>query len=510
MKNNTHRWKSFNTILVFVVFLGICISSWSVLHGDINFNTDIARDFLLLEDVVDNHNLSLIGPKAGGIAGVFHGPLWMYMHVPAYFIGHGDPIIIGWFWILLVSITSGILYFVCDKLFGKTQGLVAAALFATYSFDIGRTLFNPFGAVIVAPLFSYTLLRYLRSQKMRYLLYTYFLIGILIQFQIAFGGPILMLTILLTSLFIAKHKEYKHLTAYLALLPPLASYFLFEIRNNFLQLRSIISFLTSHETAPLSLLSKLSDRIMGILFLHNYFIKGQIYWLTGVLFLCCLVILLRKNKAGKLLHKDVYSLLAYLYGGYWILSLFFGGIVWSYYVWPFIPLLIIHFSSMMDTMNNKVWMSIVSIIIVWQLFLGYNDIIALSKFSGKEASSWKASKDMSELVFNSNDEDFGYYIFTPELFGYTPRYAMDFSQKAHIHTAYPFQKKKITYLIMIPPNNNGTTQDMSWWKTKEVGIDKKPVKIIHMSDYIIEKYELSEKEISIPSNPNLIQGIYFR
>ncbi len=45
--------------LIFVVFLNIFLSTWSVRHNDLNLHADVARDFLLLNEL-DEKKLFLL------------------------------------------------------------------------------------------------------------------------------------------------------------------------------------------------------------------------------------------------------------------------------------------------------------------------------------------------------------------------------------------------------------------------------------------------------------------
>src|SRR6266567_938188 len=123
----------FGFVCFLIVLYSLFLSSAAVRNGDIGFNTDLARDFLLLQNIQDTHKLTLLGPRSGGIPGVFHGPLWAYINLPAYLIGHGDPVAVGWFWIGLIAVLIGITYFVGKKLVNNTVGLVAAVLVAVTS-----------------------------------------------------------------------------------------------------------------------------------------------------------------------------------------------------------------------------------------------------------------------------------------------------------------------------------------------------------------------------------------
>lgn len=494
---------------IIVTCVGICISAWSVLNGNIAFHTDIARDFLLLQDLVDKGDVSLIGPRAGGIQGLFHGPLWMYLHAPIYFIGHGNPVVIGWFWVLLSAVATGIIGWVGKKLFGRTEGLAAMALFSASLFDVTRGLYNPFGAVMIAPLFLYSLIKYTHTQKIRYVLWTYFFIGLLIQFQMAFGVPMLLLSLFITSYSIFRHKRYAHILFYFVILLPLSTHILFEVRNDFLQTRSIIAFLQHPKSTDLTFAQQAWEYLLaifnGVVILKKpmMFLSAPLIWLSGLW-------LYQENKIKKLPARDVYSTIFFLYIGFWVVALLFRGSIQSYYSWPFVTFTYLIFGSMLKIMNKKVWMFLICSMLGWHLTLGVIDAKKLSASIYVDGSSWITSHEMAQTVYASTKEDFGYFIFSPELFGYSPRYAMDYTQKEFTHKAFPFEKKKTTYLIIIPPRENGIEKDVDWWKANEIFIATSGAEIKRVGDYIIEKHTLTEEELAIPANPNLIQGIYFR
>jgi hypothetical protein len=64
---------SIKSFVFVLILINVFLSAWYVINGDIVFHTDIARDFLVLQDIVETHKPTLIGPRSGGISGVFHG-----------------------------------------------------------------------------------------------------------------------------------------------------------------------------------------------------------------------------------------------------------------------------------------------------------------------------------------------------------------------------------------------------------------------------------------------------
>jgi hypothetical protein len=184
---------SIDTALLLILLVAIFFLGWYPFHGDILFHTDIARDFLAIEDIVKNHHLTLLGPRSGGISGVFHGPLWFYISIPAFIIGHGNPVVVGWFWSFLSFITIGITYFVTLKLFDKRTALLSATSVALLSITSTNSLFNPYGAVMLSPIFFYLFYQYILKSSYLFLLLSIFTLGVIIQFQMAWGVPILFL-----------------------------------------------------------------------------------------------------------------------------------------------------------------------------------------------------------------------------------------------------------------------------------------------------------------------------
>lgn len=202
--------------------------------------------------------------------------------------------------------------------------------------------------------------------------------------------------------------------------------------------------------------------------------------------------------------------MAYLYIGYWTMTLAFNGTIWGYYIWPFTTFAIILFASLYGNLNKKIYFTLIAGILMWNTYNGLKDTQGVMNYIGKDGSSWQYNAKMAEDIFKNAGEDFGYYIFTPDLYGYTPRYAMNYTQKQFSYKAHAFEKRKLTYLIMTPAPPERKDLSPDWWKVNEVKISAKPVMTTKLQDNIVEKFELTPEEVAVPSNPNLIQGIYFR
>src|SRR5947208_2555439 len=112
--------------IVLLILYNLYLCCISVLNGEVNFFNDVARDFLLLQEL-DYKKIVFIGPRSN-TTGLFHGPLWTYINYPAYLLGHGNPVVVAWFWILLTIVFLIVSFFIAKKLFGTFPALVYSLL----------------------------------------------------------------------------------------------------------------------------------------------------------------------------------------------------------------------------------------------------------------------------------------------------------------------------------------------------------------------------------------------
>lgn len=490
--------------LLFLV-IGLCLSIFVYFSGGIFFHTDIARDFLLMEDIVKNHHIALIGPHTGGISGVFHGPAWLYLNLPAFVLGHGNPWIIGTFWLLLVLLSILILWYIGKLLFDQTTGLWSAGLYALYAIVYARNLLNPFGAVLLSAPFFYFVYLYTKTSQKVYLALAFFLLGMLIQFQIAFGAPILILTFFLVIRHVLRTKKFAHLLLFLFLLIPLSTYIVFELRHDFLQMRSVSTYLqTSHREQGVLWYVFPLVRIKTILESIQIFP----YWWANILLVFLGYVVLKKKKITR--KREVFKLFLYYFAGYWVLTVPYFGTIWQYYYWPFLPIIIILFVEILRYLSLKqraVLYGFVGIVILSQQLR-----LVFQTHMRTDASSWIFQEKIAQQIFDDAPKQFGYYVFTPDLFGYSPRYAMNYVAQTYTNKkAYAFEKKHITYLLIAPPPDDRLFLDGVWWKKHQVNIQGKPQRIFKYANrFRVEKYALLNNEQQVASDPNLIQSLIFR
>lgn len=494
------------------LFISLLLASWYAIHNTLHFHTDIARDFLLMEDMVVTHKPSLIGPRSGGIPGVFHGPLWLYMNLPVFFLSGGNPVATAWFWVALTVLSIGVVYLVTKRIANGTSALAASALYAFAIAGSAANFINPFGAVLLSPLFFYLFIRYRNTGRVLHLLGALFTLGLIIQFQMAWGVPILILSLPLIVHTIVKYRKPLHLASFAILGIPLSTFLVFDLRHQFLQMNSVINYLkgTNGDKATMGVWELVQSRISGMLSgMSLYFSQGNnlvLILLTSSFIVLC-ILYLRDKKTDK---KPVLYFL-YFYIGFWLLTLLFRGTMWNYYVWPFLPFFTIVVALMMNAVFRKRAPWVFTILFLLLTLLSVHALYPQTKsYFAQHSGLWHFYKTQADDIYKSAPNEFGWYVYSADQYGYSPKYALHYMQKSNEgKRGYEFQKKKTTYLIIFPSDNKYTNE--VWWKKDQIKINLEPKSTYsYNGGSYVERYDLSPKDIEVASDPNLIQDLLFR
>lgn len=506
------KYKIFIYSSLFFILICILLGSWNVINNDLNFHSDIARDFLLLEEM--QKKPILIGPRASGMDGVFHGPLWLYINYPAFYLAKGNPVIVGWFWIALTIAALFFNFILARKVFNQKTAIIFILLFSVQLIEYMNNLYNPVGALFIIPLFYYLILKYVETTKARFLIAQLFVAGLLIQFQMAIGVPLLILATGIDLFFIVKNKRYNHLLSFIILLIPLASFFLFELRHNFGQTQAVIKYISGNgKYGGMDLISSLSHRLHLATIVGLHFFKGKMEIFNIIPSYILAFFLFYSIKKKNQPERNKYLLFAYLYIGYYVLSLLHNGWVLKHYWFPLISLIFMIFASLTNYIKSKWFYSFIIIILFTNLITSFQQKIDDSKFFiGKEENSWQFQLKMLKTLYRDASEDFGLYLYSPDILGYQMKYAVLYGQRLNPGKKVSINNKKtVTYVITASPPNDRPDMNGSWWIINKVGITKKPTKIISFANgYKILKYNLLPKETLISSDPDLNDWLHYR
>lgn len=497
--------RSIFPVFILIVALTLLFASWSVMHGDINFISDVARDMFLFEEILQK-KLTLIGPRAS-VGGLFHGPLWSYLTLPGFIIGKGNPVVVGWYWIGLITLTLFAWYQVMKRLFGRPSAILGVLFTSLYFVFHSNSLFNPDGAMFLIPIFYFMVVRYGETVKLSYLVWALLLLGANIQFQMAIGVPFLILMFPLTAFIALKNKKPFHLLIF-ALIPVLLSNFiLFDFRHEHILIKNALRHLGTHDSAS-TISSLFWDRVMylysRIEFLRFGPPNGQIY--SMLLFVVFLIIQLIQN-----IHRNKYLLFLYFFLGYFGLSLLNRYNLLTHYVSPLIPFLFLIFCSFATSKYAKTFYILFACIYGLNIIGAYNYIQSLNRFIGYDQYSWKAMYEATFTLVKNEPEEFGYFVYAPDIVGYGPRYAMQYANKMNGNKGTAFEKKPITYLFIEPAARNNSFTSKDKWKRDQIHITSTPTltKSFYCG-YSYERHILTDEEQKQSFDPGVNPGLHYR
>jgi len=489
------------------VLVNLVLTAWYVLHDDIIFTADIARDFLLYREI-DAKKIILIGPRSS-VSGLFHGPLWLYLNYPAYLIGQGNPVIVGWYWVFLTILFLIVCFIIAEKLFDQLTAYFYVLMLSVYAVFHTKGLFNPHGVFFLLPMFYFLLIKYLETDKIYYLISHLIVGSLLIQFQIGIGIPYVILSSLLIIYHAFKNKKRAHLLILLLIPLFLGNFIIFDLRHDFTLTRGIQFFFLAHEREQqISYLSMARDNLRlivtgaEILRANPININFNLRIPITIIFAIFTWLQIKNN-----LHQKKYLIFLYLYLGYFILSFANKGFILYFYLYPQFSLVFLVFASFVTSNYKKIFIPIFLVILSFNFLTAIKDTREAKNYIGKNTESWKFLYQLSKKIYEQPEDTFGYFIYSPDAFGYQPKYAMFYTASLFNKKAFSFEKKPITYVIAAP---HPFMKDQ-WWRENQVNlIDEPEFTIPFGNGYKIEKYLLNEEQISVTFDPSINPGIHFR
>lgn len=501
----------------FCLFFCLLLNSLHLFKGDIAFHADIARDFLVMDEMVSNHKLTLIGPKSGGVTGVFHGPAWYYLSLPAFLLTHGNPASMGIFWFFLYLLGTICAYFLLRKLFDGQIALLTITLWSSLTIFLPQNFLQSTSAIFFTIPILYLLTNYLRSCHMYYLVAGLFCIGMVIQFQMAFGVPVLLAVSFYLVFFIMKQRHYLHLLAFLILLLPLSTYLLFDLRHDFLQINAVWQYFSSSKMAEFNFSYYLGNRLLALVncFAFCFSTFATLNILSGLVSL--LIFFVAPFFYRRVLPEYQHSfLISYLMiFGFWLLTIPFRGEIHPYYYEMLTPVICLWLTFFLSRGH---WQRLsrcflLSMIICNLLFGGYRGWVYINNADTADALYWRFYRQLANDVFaDSAGQDFSYYAWTPDQLGYPSKYAMLYMSKQGQQHIGVYQKTPLTYLLIAKNDaKHNPWVNPLYWRVSQVRINREPDYQWEYTDgFVVEKYLLSTTEAAVEADPNLISGLHFR
>lgn len=331
------------------------------------------------------------------------------------------------------------------------------------------------------------------------------LAGLITQFQMAVGVPLFLLLCLHTLYKSSVSRKWFQPLILLLITIPLATFIIFDFKYDWLQLKAFLAY--SDESAQVMDLSqRLDNRFLGLIDLQ--IIHNPSHQLHLALFVVVFFLTLKLGWSSK--HRSLCAIIVAYYLGYYLLSLKNDGVLLWHYIYPMMSFGVL-LITLLYTSSKKHLLSLVVLILMFNYFQANEFKKQSSEFIGKSQFSWRFLTTVADTVADSANDEFGYFVYSPDGFGYQPKYAMFYHLNRLESTVSYFEKRPQTFVIMAPVPSDRVDLDPNWWIKSELGIGSPPVSVVSFENgYQVREYQLTDEDLESPVNPYIDLGLNFR
>ena len=490
-----HVEHAFLVVLTLFFLLG---GAWYIIHGDITYISDIARDFLVFEEIAVK-KLVLLGPRASGMPGMFHGPLWEYLNFPAYMLGKGNPVTVGWFWAVLSGIYVASITFLTKKVFSTRAGLIAGVIASAQMVGYTQQLFNPYGALFIFPLLWYSAYQYYMHRKLVYAVLLWFVVGAMIQFQMAVGVPMAILCLVPFFFLLKQNKLWVHAVSIFAMVPFLLSWLLFDVRHAGQLTSALIHYFTVKDPGRVFYsLFELVNMRSSVLFSRAFRIYPTLFdGLNMLAAVSATTVFFLEHTHWRREKVIAWYTALYLYVGYFAVSIAHNGWLMEHYYLPLIPVAVILFASLLDASKNKILWGVAIVALIINISVTYKFMSDARYNINWNKTSWQVYNNMASNLLTKAKGDYGYFIYAPDVLGYQLKYAFSYNEKRLGISNVRNHKAKVTYVVAEPVPKDAPGLSVDWWIVNKLKIESPPFLITPLANnHMLYEFHLTDEEIT--------------
>jgi len=429
------------------------------LNGLFAFNYDQGRDFLAVSKIIWEKDLVLIG-QTTGLPGIFYGPWWYYFLAPVVFVSGGDPQKVAIFFAVLAIFSVVFLYLLLKTLTKNTLLSLILATIAAFSnlWMFGSPhIWNPSLTPIFFMISIFALHKIASGASPFYFLIYGLSIFLAIDTTASFGALLFIFFIISPVLFkkllFKKQFLFAVLGAFIILFPRI----LFDLRNNFLITKSVITYFANPKVYgdKLPVFERFVSRLEQMLrILAEGFTDGNVFLMILLIAFAVFVLMMVFTKNKKLfsgIKRD--QVLIYLVALFLATIAFFTLFpdrVWGYYlvVLPtfFIIILAKIFTYGYELKNLK--FPTLAVLLALVVLNFRTDLLPpyQVKWQG-DGATYINEKKVMDYIASNNPHDFSFYAYTPAIFDYPFDYLILWYSKRGLIEA-PQANQQIIYLVI--------------------------------------------------------------
>lgn len=254
--------------LASIVLLATSLRIYLILRDSVPFAYDMGRDLLWAKDIVFYQTPTLIGPAAS-IWGVYFGPLWFYFLSMPLLVSNGHPLSAVLATAATIIATGTLAFLLFKKYLGSLYALVLSVLilFSGTLVNISTFAFH----ANVLPLLTLSMIYFCflaTVKKPIYIAAAFLTVSLMFH---ADPAPAVVFTFVPIFIFFYFKLYRKKMTwvklvslSIISYLLPLAPLILFELRNNFIQTKSLAAYFAGENpslSGQLSFFDRLANRV---------------------------------------------------------------------------------------------------------------------------------------------------------------------------------------------------------------------------------------------------------
>jgi len=432
-------------ILVLIGAVYLLLRIFPLLSHSVAYTYDQGRDMMKSAEIVLYKNPTFIGPTTG-ISGLFHGAWWYYYLTVPFIIFGGEPI---GFYIANMVIHLGslvVLFFFLKKYFNLYVASLVSLLTAISPYFIATSLFignniMTLPAILFFVLTHFVMLEQLPKKRIHQNILFSLMglsIGMVAEFEFAFGLMIIpVYLVILFTLPVMRRAYFRNLNFLFSLgglIFAFAPRMLFELRNNFAQTRTLLSFFINPKLYnPKAYGDIFADRLDLVLGFYRAIFDNPLFmWVMTSALVAIILGILWKKKPIKFKASLIFFPLLIL--GLFLFSTYYKDNFWPNYYegFPYLYLicmaLIFAQFDILSKITNRKHMTIL-ILIVFSMLLSAK-LVQKTLTTPIQPEGLAPQEDVVSYVVSNigPDKDYCLRVYTPPVIPYTYDYLF-FHQK---------------------------------------------------------------------------------
>jgi hypothetical protein len=425
------------TILLLIILLALLLRIKPIITMEFPFIFDTGRDLLWTRDIVVLKDFTLIGPWTS-LTGVFFGPLWYYL-LAAIFIPLGGHPITGTVLSTFLSLaTIFLLFFIGKKIKDDFLGLILAFLGAVYTVLINTsvTSLNPNPNLFLSTLVIYLFYKLFNVEKRNFwrcLGLLFFSVSLFFHFSTPTGLYFTMFLFFYLIFSFLKRKRFnfkKFSISSIFFVIPFLPQIVFELRNNFLQIRSFMSFLKG-DINSLQGYMGLTKRTLNRWGIISGFYKDLIpygqnvliqLFFAAVVFYSFYLVLRNKEKI-----KNLYWINFAIIGStFFVFNFLFKAALRPWYLFhiPMVFLVMVGVSLRVLFRKKMVATILIPMLLVSFLYEANIENSLNFEKTTPDISEYRSQKKVIDYIYqDAGETPFNVYVFSPALYDFHYQYS---------------------------------------------------------------------------------------